>query len=302
MNNLVFETNRDDIFISIIVVSYYSSEDVSRLLTSLLAFEDDLSFFEIIIVDNARETELREYINRIQKLFVTYVESENRGFSFANNLGAKISRGEVLLFLNPDTYLFEPLLKNLYISVKENEDYSAFILNQVNKKLKRQLSYYFYDSHGLINSFLVKFFNSISLYLEPYMYGSGAALGVNKKIYIDLGGFDENIFLYYEEPDFFKRLVANGFRSKFLSSAKIVHLGGTSTSSPISVTKWTLHSGKYYYSKYNLDFSKNLTDRLNYNRFKYLFHKLFLNKIKADEILVLNKIIKFELDDFKKKI
>jgi GT2 family glycosyltransferase len=227
---------------------------------------------------------------------VKYISSENNGFGFANNLGVQEAQGKLLLFLNPDTYLIEPILKNIINTSNKHRDYSVFILNQLNEKLRRQISFYFLNKNGLLYSLLIKFLNKMSIFVDGLMFGSGASFGIYKEVFLKIGGFDENLFLYYEEPDLFRRLSFANYKSKFLFKSRIVHIGSTSTNNIELKTRHALDSEIYYYNKYNLNFNKNLRDKIKYNKFKLLIYNLLKNEQKVLEISKINKLLTLELE------
>ena len=60
-------------------------------------------------------------------------------------------------------------------------------------------------------------------------YLDGAVLAMNKKVFVELGGFDENFFFYTEEADFCKRVQDAGYRIYFQPDSEVIHLRGGSS-------------------------------------------------------------------------
>lgn len=54
----------------------------------------------------------------------------------------------------------------------------------------------------------------------------GAFYFVRRDVFIQLDGFDEHFFLYYEDLDFSKRAKNNGWQSLYVADAKAYHKGG----------------------------------------------------------------------------
>jgi hypothetical protein len=57
----------------------------------------------------------------------------------------------------------------------------------------------------------------------------GAFFLVRRELFIRLDGFDTSYFVYYEEVDFARRALQQGFRSYFLKEARILHAGNVSS-------------------------------------------------------------------------
>lgn len=101
--------------LSIVVVSYNVSELLKKCLQSLRAADSRMQETgyqkpEIIVVDNNSSD---DSVKMIKSEFpeVKLIENrQNTGFSKANNQGVKVSQGDRLLFLNPDTIVEENTL------------------------------------------------------------------------------------------------------------------------------------------------------------------------------------------------
>jgi GT2 family glycosyltransferase len=88
--------------VTVIIVGFRSLRYLDRCLTSVLgqAFPGEV---EVVFVDNASHDGSAEYVRQTFRP-VTVVESGvNLGYAGGNNLGAGQARGEILVFLNPDT-------------------------------------------------------------------------------------------------------------------------------------------------------------------------------------------------------
>jgi GT2 family glycosyltransferase len=89
---------------------------------------------------------------------------------------------------------------------------------------------------------------------------SGADLFVRKDVLCQVGGFDEDFFLFYEEVDLCKRIKNAGFKLEIITEAKIVHLMGKTMNVSFQKFKW-FEASRYvflrkYYSKLFIIFSK----------------------------------------------
>src|SRR5680860_306037 len=115
--------------LSIIIVSYNTKNFVPDCLTSIHKTIKK-NTFEVFIVDNASTDNSSEDTEKFIKqkgyknMFVLKSKI-NLGFSKANNLGVKKSKGRYVLFLNPDTVIHEETIDFLIDYMNQNKDVGA---------------------------------------------------------------------------------------------------------------------------------------------------------------------------------
>jgi len=82
---------------------------------------------------------------------------------------------------------------------------------------------------------------------------SGACMLIRKEVFSTVGYLDENIFLYFEEPDFCLRVKLKNWKIYFLPEARIIHKLGQSMKKIDHLTYIThyIKSQLYFYKKYN---------------------------------------------------
>jgi len=95
--------------VSIVVLNRNGVEHLSRLFAGLVE-HTDYPELEVILVDNGSSDESLDFARSLEAPFPisTLANTENESFSDANNQGAKLASGELLLFLNNDVEPFEP--------------------------------------------------------------------------------------------------------------------------------------------------------------------------------------------------
>ena len=98
--------------LSIIIVSYNTKDFIEECLESIKATSKGFDY-EIIVVDNASEDNSLEMLKTKFPDVIVVKNQENIGFSKANNLGVEKSKGRYVLFLNPDTVVYEDALLNM---------------------------------------------------------------------------------------------------------------------------------------------------------------------------------------------
>ncbi|WP_299159449.1 glycosyltransferase [uncultured Tenacibaculum sp.] len=215
--------------ISVIIVTFHSEEVIFDCLDSLLKYNDIGRGLEIIVVDNSND----EVSNRMSDNFINLYGDKiiykrsggNVGFGTANNIGFNISSGEILLFLNPDTILIEPIFLKIIESFK-NTKLGTLGLQMVDEHLNKQISFFFIRGYftPLLN-FLVKWFNRFDFKLGN-MISSGACLFIKRNVFEDIGGFNTNMFLYHEESYIAKKILnlPEKYLLGFRSDLKYIHL------------------------------------------------------------------------------
>jgi len=278
------------ILFSVIIVSYKKLDILIDCLNSIYKYNDIGDKLEIIVVDNSPEDNIYNYIKSNYKN-VIILKSENRGFGAGNNLGAKIARGKYLLFLNPDTILIEPIFQFAIKKFEENNSLALFGIKLLNENLKRNWSFYFIDEDSFFRAMLIKLFRKMDFFVDGKMCIAGADIFIRKKIFFDIGMFDENIFMYGEEADLARRIKANNYEIKYFKDKSLIHLGGETVANKSSAIREGLRSTKYYCKKYNIDFNKKILHRIRYQKFKYFIYRIFKRE-KCKEVKLHIEILK----------
>src|SRR3989344_3087480 len=98
--------SKQEVEVSIIIVHYRAKLTLFNCLNSLRqVLEKTKISHEIIVVDNDEEKVIEKEIEE-KFPFLKYIKStQNTGYGGGNNLGAQISKGKFIFFLNPDTVL-----------------------------------------------------------------------------------------------------------------------------------------------------------------------------------------------------
>jgi GT2 family glycosyltransferase len=229
--------------LSIIIVNWKSKEYLRKCLTSVLAETRDLEF-EIIVIDSASFDGAGEMV-RQNFPQVRFIQSEeNLGFARANNAAFAVSKGEVVLFLNPDTELVGAAINQLYAALKQlpnagavggkllNSDGSvqtsciqAFptILNQVlSAEALRRLT----PRARMWGMRAI--FDAASQPVEVEMI-SGACVMMRRTVFETIGRFSTEYFMYAEDVDLCFKAQQAGFTNYYFGAAVVIHHGGGSS-------------------------------------------------------------------------
>jgi glycosyltransferase involved in cell wall biosynthesis len=188
--------------LSIIIPTLNEEKYLSYLLQSIK--EQDYSDFEIIVSDANSEDNT---IKIAKENNCRVVISSKRHPSHQRNEGAKVAKGEILLFLDADTKLPKMFLKNI---LEEFENKHLFGGGFYIKIEKRKIKY-------LI---LTKILNNIFRFSQKiHPTNIGIAIIVNRQVHNEIKGFDESIYIG-EDYDYSKKIFKKG-KFKMLNSSYI---------------------------------------------------------------------------------
>lgn len=173
---------------------------------------------EIIVVDNNSTDGSQRYIRR-QSDVVLIENPENYGYARANNIGVKKATGEFVLILNNDTELNPNTIEELVNCYEEKSILSPLQLNLKNK----------HKSEVLCLGMGVDIFGypyDIKLNPNKIFYADGAAIFMKKKDFVKIGGFDEKLFIFFEDTDLSWRARLYGYQIKQCITSVVYHYGG----------------------------------------------------------------------------
>ena len=200
---------------------------------------------EIIIVDNNSNDGSKESLPSKFWGVKFIFNNENLGFAKACNQGSKISSGDFILFLNPDSVLSETCLTDCVSFFKTHQDAGAVGVRMLDEKgkflkeSKRGLpspSASFYKLFGVTAIFPVS--KTIAKYYQGHLPEnennlvevlSGAFIMIKRAVFEKVNGFDEAFFLYGEDIDLSLRISQLGYKNYYLGKISIMHLKGGST-------------------------------------------------------------------------
>lgn len=228
--------------VNIIVVNWNSGDLLERLINSFQELPDNKLINQFIVVDNNSTDNSINYVQNLKSISVKVINNpENLGFSKACNLGAKNSNAKYLLFLNPDTWVYEGALSKS-IQFLENDNTNAYgacgiqlvnHLNIPNRSCARIPTFTNFVNSALgLSIVLPSKFPGVLLreWSHDKTTDIGHVIGafylVRNSVFQELEGFDERYFLYYEDLDFSTKLQKSGYKIGYIAEARAVHIGG----------------------------------------------------------------------------
>ncbi|GAB5410224.1 MAG: hypothetical protein BalsKO_25890 [Balneolaceae bacterium] len=277
--------------VSIITVNYYSINEITECFESVKKITSGLITYEFIVISNSDETvqELEKLNSKFTNL--KYIISKtNVGFGLANNLGVKESSGRYLFFLNPDTKILNDCLNKLK-SFLENNTHVGIVgpaiysedntvqpsINNYPSKIT-MLSFVLPFAHIILpKKYIFRNYSLENTSVVPVVQGS--SIFISRSLFKKVGGFSKEYFLYSEETDLCKRVLNTGKKTAYFTDAKILHIGGVTTSSNFDLLTIEMHKSKRKYIELHnpeLVFFNRATFSLGY-LLRFIFSILTLN-------------------------
>lgn len=188
-------------------------------------FAQNYPDFEVLIVDNASSDGSVEYIEAHYPKASIIRNLENLGYTGANNVGFMNATGEFIAVLNPDTRVESDWLKELVLALLA--DPSAGLATPKILLMDRPMQI---NTCGNEITFTGLTFcrgldepahNYQDTEIVPAV--SGAAFVIRKSVLDRIGGFDDGLFIYYEDTDLSLRARLAGFHCLYVPTSVIYH-------------------------------------------------------------------------------
>ena len=236
--------NETSYSLSVIIVNYNVAYFLEQCLSSVYNSRG-IEKIEVIVVDNRSSDGSIAMINAKFPQVKLIANTANVGFSKANNQGIAEAQGEYVVLLNPDTVVEESTFDEVLYAFNEEPSIGGIGVRMVDGKgtflpeSKRGLptpKVAFYKVFGLSKLFpKSKRFGRYHLsYLDEFENHevdvlSGAFMGLRVSVLKEIGGLDEDFFMYGEDIDLSYRIQKAGYKNLYLAKTTIIHYKGEST-------------------------------------------------------------------------
>jgi len=196
---------------SVIIPVKNSETTIEKCIKSIL--KSNFRNFELIVVysDSTDNT-----INILKKFPVKIINTKLDGAGIARNLGAKYSKGNILVFVDSDIVVRKNTLKKLYETIKMNSNVDAVVATpDKNKRYKSFISEY--ENLYLNYSFTRHNKETSNLHSSTF--------AIRRDVFFKADGFNEKIKgTEQEDREFGERLIRMNFKVWFLKNLKVIHL------------------------------------------------------------------------------
>lgn len=196
--------------ISIIIPVYNQAGHLDDCLASIK--KQSYANYEIIVIDDGSKDEVVKVIEKYKRIFrlnLSFYEQENRGASAARNRGAKLAKGEYIIFCDADIIMEPEMLGAMVEALKKNPGvsfcYSSFVWG--------------------CKKFILWPYDALKLKKMPYI---NTASLIRREHF---PGFDENL-KRFQDWDLWLTMAERGYRGVWLNQVLYrVSVGGSQTMS-----------------------------------------------------------------------
>lgn len=250
--------------LSVIILNYnvrYFLEQcvlsVQKALTNLDA--------EIIVVDNNSSDDSCEMMKQLFphiKLIENFV---NVGFPKGNNVGVAEAKGEYICILNPDTVVAEDTFTKIFKAKLQTPNSKLGIIGC--KLIDGTGNFLPESKRGVPTPWvaftkifgLYKFSNSFGKYYAQHLTENqsgkvdvlvGAFMVMKRDLYLQVGGFDENCFMYSDDIDLSYMIQKLGKENFYFHKTSIIHYKGESTVRDEKYLKRFREAMQFFYKKH----------------------------------------------------
>ncbi|MGH3093437.1 MAG: glycosyltransferase family 2 protein [Gaiellaceae bacterium] len=259
-----------DLSIAVVIVNHNAGALLEQSLSAL--DRQTLPPRRVIVVDNASSDGSADGLEERHPHLELVRVPENRGFAAANNIGVRIAEGcDWVALLNPDAFPEPGWLEALARAACENPEYEFFASRLLDAASPTHLDgtgdlyhasgFAWRRDHGCKAE-------EVGPPLEEVFSACAAAALYRRHAFLDVGGFDESYFCYYEDSDLSFRLRLTGRRCLYVADAVVHHVGSAITGRESDFA--------LYHSYRNLlwTYAKNMPSPLVW---RYLPHCLLMN-------------------------
>lgn len=213
-----------------VIPNYNGRSFLPDCISSLLAGASRPPELEIIVVDNGSVDESVKWLKCAQPHVRVLENTKNLGFARAVNRGVRAASGEFVALLNADMRVDTNWLSSLLSTLHKAPNMvcsGSIVLDWKGESID-----YAGRPDDALNLLMRPRSDSSALASmsddSPLLFASGGAMLVRRADYLELGGFDEDYFLYNEDVDFGWRLWLRGGRVLRSVRSRVFHRGGAS--------------------------------------------------------------------------
>ncbi|WP_434316712.1 glycosyltransferase [Leifsonia sp. P73] len=211
--------------VSVVLVNFRGADDTVECVRGLRELNWPADRLEIVVVENGSGDDSLEKLKALGDDIVLIDSGANLGFTGGCNLGVEHSSGEFVAFLNNDA--------------KPHPDWIAEAIATFDGGLEiGAVASKVLDWDGVDVDFVDGSVTWYGMGYKPHagekdrgswdvekdvLFGTGAAMFIRAEVFDELGGFDDNYFMFYDDVDLGWRLNLLGYRFRFQPKSLAYH-------------------------------------------------------------------------------
>ena len=297
--------------LSVIILSYNVRYFLEQCVLSVRKALENIDG-EIIVIDNNSTDDSCAMMKELFPNVKLIENKDNLGFPKGNNIGVSQAKGEYICILNPDTVVaedtFEKILNFVTLSAVEVPNSEIGILGC---KLIDGTGSFLPESKRGVPTPWVAFTKIFGLYKISNLFGKyyaqhltenqsgqadilvGAFMVMKRELYNDIGGFDENCFMYSDDIDLSYMALKKGKANYYFHETTIIHYKGESTIRDEKYMKRFQEAMNFFYSKH---FKKSFVFDIFMKTGAFVFSLIKKNQSKEikrtiDEYIIFSKYV-----------
>lgn len=230
--------------LSVVIVNYNVAFFLEQALVSVFKALKNVEG-EVFVVDNNSADSSLEMLDKKFPQVKVIANRENVGFAKANNQAIRLSSGEYVLLLNPDTVVEEDTFEKCLRFMDNTPDAGGLGVKMVNGKgeflpeSKRGIPFpavAFYKLFGLsklfpksrrFGTYHLSFLDDDKIHSVEVL--AGAFMMLRRSVLDKVGLLDEDYFMYGEDIDLSYRILQGGYKNYYFPETRIIHYKGEST-------------------------------------------------------------------------
>lgn len=236
--------------VSIVIPNYNGKKYIETCILSLQ--KQTYKDFEVIFIDNNSIDGSCEFVIKNYPLVKVIKLDNNYGFSSAVNKGIKESKSEYVVLLNNDTEVESNWLEELIETIEKDKKIFSVCSKMVQYKDRSKID----DAGDEYNILGWAYKRGDGMPVEKYskngqVFNSCAGAAIyRRKVFNEIGYFDENFFAYMEDVDISYRAKIHGYNNMYCSNAIVYHIGSATSGSKYNSFKVKLAARNNIYVIY----------------------------------------------------
>jgi GT2 family glycosyltransferase len=254
--------------LSVIILNYNVRFFLEQCISSVLKAIADLDA-EIIVVDNNSSDDSIAMLREKFPTIICIANKKNFGFPKGNNIGVEVAKGEFLCILNPDTVVAEDTFTKIFNFVTSSAvEMPSLKLGIIGCKLIDGRGNFLPESKRGVPTPFVALTKIFGLYKISNLFGKyyaqhlkenengkvailvGAFMVLKREVYLQVGGFDENCFMYSDDIDLSYSVLKLGLDNYYFADTTVIHYKGESTLKDDLYRKRFQDAMQFFYAKH----------------------------------------------------